>query len=170
MVVEWDHKIKLGMDRLKILIAPFARPLRNGKENPKNYPYWEVVIRNLHCNFDIFQIGKSGEKIFYNINDYFFDLSFSEIVDLVKGYDLFISVDSFLPHLCHYYNKTGIVIFSRSNPKLFGYPENINLLKDEKYLRNDQFGNWEDCEYLKESFIDPTIVIDTVSKWQIKNI
>ena len=43
-----------------ILIHPYAKPLKNGKENPKNYPYWEELISLIYE--PIIQIGVEGEK------------------------------------------------------------------------------------------------------------
>jgi len=45
-----------------ILISPYSRPLRNGKNNPKNFPYWREVVDLLKTKNDIVQIGVEGEK------------------------------------------------------------------------------------------------------------
>ena len=46
-----------------IVISPYSKKLRNGKENPKNYPYWEELIAWIQINvgFDIVQVGVEGE-------------------------------------------------------------------------------------------------------------
>ena len=93
------------------------------------------------------------------------NLSFNEIVRLINESDAWISVDSFLQHLCAYHRlKRGIVIFSQSDPKIFGYTRNINLLKDRKYLRDKQFWLWEQCEYNKEAFVTDEEVLKAVLK------
>ena len=43
-----------------ILIAPYAKKLHNGRENPKNYPYWEELISLI--DEPIVQIGVEGEQ------------------------------------------------------------------------------------------------------------
>jgi ADP-heptose:LPS heptosyltransferase len=100
------------------------------------------------------QIGASKDKPIAGITDFRQNLKLSEIIQLIKEYDTWISVDSFLQHLNHNYErKRGVVIFSQSNPDIFGYKENINLLKHKKYLREKQFWLWEQCEYNKDAFV-----------------
>ena len=47
----------------KIIISPFSRVLRNGKPNPKNYPYWPELIKLLReKNMCVVQVGFKGEE------------------------------------------------------------------------------------------------------------
>lgn len=158
---------------MKILISPYAQNLRNGKQNPKNFPYWEELISKLiDKGINVIQIGSAKDssiKYFSSnhIGSFEFkqNLKLNDIAVLVNECDLWISVDSFLQHLCAYYKlKRGIVIFSQSDPKHFGYPTNINLLKDKKYLRDKQFWLWEQCEYNKEAFVTAEDVYKAVLK------
>jgi hypothetical protein len=65
----------------------------------------------------------------------------------------------------HNYNrKQGVVIFSQSSPDIFGYKENVNLLKHKKYLREKQFWLWEQCEYNKDAFVTAEAVHAAVLK------
>jgi hypothetical protein len=57
------------------------------------------------------------------------------------------------------------VIWSQSNPLIFGHEENINLLKDKKYLRKEQFYLWEQCEYNKDAFVEPTTVLKHIKQF-----
>lgn len=86
-----------------------------------------------------------------------------DLREYIKGYNLFISVDNFFPHFCNHYGLTGIVIFSKSDPKIFGYHNNMNILGDEKFLRMDQFGLWESCDYVEEAFPPPEQVMAAVN-------
>ena len=147
----------------KIVISPYSRKLRNGKKNPKDYPYWnELVFELRKKHFFVVQIGVSGEDLIQGVDEVQFDKTYKEIEELLKGCYTFISVDNLLPHLAHAIKKSGIVIFARSNPKIFGYGENANFLKDTKYLRNDQFGTWEECDYIEESFISPNCILGII--------
>ena len=155
---------------MKIVISPFSnlKAMKDGKPHAKNYPHWQPLIKSLKLHHEIIQIGISGESIL--THDYRFDLKMSELEELIKNeMDLFISVDNFFPHMvnsCYEkYNKTGIVIFSRSNPEIFGYPQHINLLKSKEYLRRDQFIFWDQCEYIEEAFVSPAEIIKEVSKF-----
>lgn len=65
--------------------------------------------------------------------------------------------------------KKGIVLFAKSDPEIFGYPENINLLKDKKYLRWDQFGPWEATDFVEEAFFKPDRVMVELKALILKN-
>jgi hypothetical protein len=146
-----------------IVISPFSRKLLNGKPNAKNYAHWVELIKMLKAdNHRIEQIGITAEdKLVESIRS---NWDFGDLADLTNEADLFISVDNFFPHFCRKHCKKvkGVVIFTRSNPKIFGYDENTNILKDEKFLRKDQFGTWEKCDYLEEASEDPKIIYDRI--------
>ncbi len=153
-----------------ILISPYSKQMRNGKKHPKNYPveYWKKLI-SMIGNEKIIQIGSIGEDRL--ASDCRLGLPFSALKELVESCDLFISVDTFLPHMAHHYGKRGIVIFSQSDPNIFGYSENVNLLKDKKHLRKEQFWLWEQASYKENAFIKPELVYKKVIELQnnIKN-
>jgi ADP-heptose:LPS heptosyltransferase len=144
-----------------ILISPYAKPLRNGGNNPKNFPYWKEVVSGLNGE-EIIQIGVGDEKPISNKVKLKKNLSFAEIEELVKKCRVWVSIDTFLPHMAHHLGKPGVVIFGQSDPNIFGYPENKNLLVDRKYLRPDQFLIWEQAEYIKEAFVKPEVVVESI--------
>jgi ADP-heptose:LPS heptosyltransferase len=118
---------------MKILIC-------KGNPNAKSYPYWDELTGH---DIKVLE-GK---------------LSTQEIIDLVNWSDKWVSVDTFLPHFCAYHKlKPGIVIFAKSDPEIFGYKHNINLLKDRKYLRAEQFKWWKDEPINKEAFVSIDIL------------
>jgi hypothetical protein len=138
-----------------IIISPYSKSLRNSKENPKNYPYWEEVLKEI--KEPVIQIGIAGEKQL--CEDFRKNLSFDELRLLLKECRTWISCDSFFQHFAWKEGKRGIVIFSRSDPLIFGHPENVNLLKSRDLLTPYQFITWEEQEYVKEAFIEPSEVI-----------
>lgn len=141
-----------------IIISPFAQKLRNGKINPKNYPYWYELIDLLKKEgYEVIQVGVTGEEpLIYEFKQ---NMPLTELATLVSECDTWISVDSFFQHFCWDLKKPGIVLWGQSDPNIFGHPENINLLKDRKYLRPYQFHLWEQCEYNKDAFVDPIYVM-----------
>lgn len=141
-----------------IVIAPYAKPMLNGLRNPKEYPYWEELIKTLPGK--LVQIGMPWEK---QLVEDFRNLPFPALKELVKEMDFFISIDSFFPHFCHNYNRHGIVLWGPSDPKLFGYEENLNLLGDESYLRPRQFANWEEDVHNPYAFVRPEKVLEAVN-------
>lgn len=138
-----------------IIIAPFARKLLSGNQNPKNYPYWKELISLI--NEPIVQVGVEGEEQL--VENFQKNLSLYELKNLVNQSRTWISVDSFFQHFCWDLKKPGIVIFGQSDPLIFGHPENINLLKDRQYLRQQQFWLWDQCAYIKDAFVEPAEVL-----------
>lgn len=144
-----------------IIIAPYAQKLRNGKNNPKNYPHWKELIKLIKTvDKNIIQVGVKGEEQL--VPECRYNLSLVELTELVKQCDAWIGVDSFFQHFCWDLNKPGIVIWGQGDPNIFGHPENINLLKDRKYLRPNQFHIWEQCEYKTNCFVKPHEVMNSL--------
>ena len=138
-----------------IIIAPYAQKLRTGDNNPKNYPYWEELISKI--DEPIIQVGIEGEKQL--VEDFRTNLPIDELCTLLKECRTWIGVDSFFQHLAWREGKQGIVLWGPSDPLIFGHPENINLLKDRKYLAPNQFLWWEQTEHLAERFVEPDEVL-----------
>jgi len=138
-----------------LLIAPWCKKLINGKENPKNYPWWPELISLI--DEPIIQVGVAGELQL--VPDFRQNLSIAELTKLLSISRTWISCDSFFQHLAWDVGKPGIVLWSVSDPKIFGHPENTNLLKDRLCLAPNQFLWWEQTEYDKEKFVRPEQVI-----------
>lgn len=138
-----------------IIIAPYAQRLRTGKQNPKNYPYWEELIGLI--DEPIIQVGVVGEKQL--VEDFRINLPISELRRLLGECRTWIGVDSFFQHLAWDEKKPGIALWGPSDPLIFGHPENINLLKDRAYLAPNQFLWWEQTEHKDERFVKPEEVL-----------
>ncbi|MCX7699008.1 MAG: hypothetical protein N2114_06040 [Candidatus Goldbacteria bacterium] len=148
-----------------ILLVCWSKELRNGKPNPKNPPikWWEdlvFLLKEKNLNFILKQIGYGDEKKILNIDEYLWDKNIFDLVTEIKNCYTWISVDTYFQHWAWYLNKPGIVIWSQSDPEIFGHVENINLLKDKKYLRDNQFDLWENAEYNEDAFIDVKEVLN----------
>ena len=137
-----------------IIIHPFAKPLRNGKTNPKNYPYWKQLISMI--NEPIIQIGVEGEEQL--VYDFRKNLSIPELRKLIQECRIWIGVDSFFQHLAWDEEKSGIVLWSVSDPLIFGHPKNTNLLENRDNLSKNQFLWWEATEHNPSYFVKPEIV------------
>ena len=142
-----------------IIISPYSRVMRNGKPNPKNYPSWLHVIGGLKDQ-RIVQVGIPGEARM--VEDFRSGLSLVDLRTLLAECETWISVDNFFPHLAHHAAKPGVVLWGQSDPLVFGYPENRNLLKDRSHLRANQFDIWEAVEYNPLVFVEPQVVIQAV--------
>jgi ADP-heptose:LPS heptosyltransferase len=122
-----------------IIISPYAKALRNGNNNAKNYPFWKELISLI--DDDIVQVGVTGEIPL--VDDFRPNLNYSELCKLIRSSNTWISVDSYFQHLGWDIGCPGIVLWGTSDPNIFGHPENTNLIKDRKYLRGNQFLWWE---------------------------
>src|SRR3990167_4354712 len=114
---------------MNIIISPFSRKLRNGQLNPKepSLTWWSELIGSLkEKGYYIIQIGIDGENKLKDVNEYQFNLNLKELEKLTLFVDTFISIDNFAPHLAWLLNKPGIVIFSQSDPLIFGHELHIN--------------------------------------------
>lgn len=147
-----------------IIISPFAKQLRNGNKHPKNYPWWSEVIDSIEE--EIIQVGTENETQL--VSDFRKNLSINEMSKLISECKTWISVDSFMQHLGWYNKKYGIAIFAQSDPNIFGHSENVNLLKDRKYLREKQFWLWEQCEYNEDAFVKPQVVLEELKKFNVR--
>lgn len=139
-----------------IIIAPYAQKLRNGKLNPKNYPYWKELIALI--DELVIQVGVEGEEQL--VPDFRKNLPIQELRILIKECRTWISCDSFLQHLGWDENKKGIVLWGPSDPLIFGHPENTNLLKDRSCLVENQFIWWEATEHRNDRFVKPKEILE----------
>lgn len=148
-----------------VIISPYCRPLRNSKRNAKDYPWWNEVIEQLIPKYEIIQIGRKGEPLLSKIDQFKYDQSPEKLKVLVNECKFWMSVDNFFPHFCNTFTKKrGIVLFSMSDPKIFGYEHNINLLKDRYCLRPDQYNIWEAVEFNENLFVKPDIVVKYIEE------
>lgn len=141
-----------------ILIFPWSRMLPDGKPNPKNYPYWSPVVSFMKNLGECIQVSGSKEPgigCASRIND----AKLSRIGTLLAECHTWISVDSFVPHMAWTLKQPGVVIFGPSDPKIFGHPGNINLLKSPTFLRRWQFRHWNQIQPDPEAFVQPEDVL-----------
>ena len=145
---------------MKVLLSLASRKLRDKEgRNPKDYPYAKKLIELLHMkNVETVQV-RTNESEVLPAKEILSNLSLDELSKVILTCDSFIAVDNFIQHYATYLGKRGVVIFGQSDPLIYGYPQNINLLKDRKYLRPDQFGIWESVEFREEVFIPPENVV-----------
>jgi ADP-heptose:LPS heptosyltransferase len=150
------------MSQPLVLISPFSSKRRNGKPNAKNYPWWPEVVKGLRAaGVRTVQIGVEGEEEI-GADDRKVGLSFDQLRQLLDAVDGWVAVDNFFPHFAAYHGRGGVAIFAVSDPNLFGHTINTNLLKDRKFLRRDQYNNWQEIELNADAFIPPQEVVQKV--------
>ena len=143
-----------------IIIAPYAKKLMNGKTNPKNYPFWGELL--VMIDEPVIQVGVRGEEPL--VEDFRVDLPVRELRALIAECDTWIACDSFFQHLAWDTGKPGIVLWSVSDPKIYGHPENVNLLKNRDCLAPNQFLWWEQTEHDPNKFVEPRAVVEALAK------
>lgn len=144
-----------------IVINPSVQTPPSGIRNAKGYPYWTELVPLL--DDEIIQIGIPTDTQL--VNRFIPNMPFKVIKELLKECKYWITTDSFLPHLAHHIPKSGVVIFGPSDPKIYGYEENLNILKDRSYLRHDQFGTWDQCIFNADRFESAIIVANKIKEW-----
>lgn len=148
---------------MKIILFPFAKKMRVDKPHPKNYPHWVELVKLLNADgHQLLQLGVEGEDQL--VENFKKNLSYDVLCEEVKACDTWIGVDSFGQHLAWSLDKRGIALFGQSDPIIFGHEENVNLLKDRSYLREQQFWLWEQAEYNPDSFVTPDVVIKALNE------
>lgn len=162
---------------MNVVISPYSISREQDKNtekiiNPKNYPWWGVITAYLHNKgTSIIQIGLEGEELLCDCVDVFHKgLKLNKILNLLEQCDVWMSVDNFLPHLAQHLTpkKKGIVIFGQSDPLIFGYKDNINILKNRKYLRQQQFWLWSQTNYKEEVFVEPEVIMGILDNYLYK--
>ena len=138
-----------------ILISPYSKKLVNGKQNPKNYPCWKELIKLI--DEPIIQVGIDGEEQL--VPEFCKNLPIARLKELIAECRTWIGCDSFFQHLAWDCKKPGIVLWSVSDPLIYGHPENINLLKSRDYLANNQFLWWDFTKYNPDAFVKPKEVL-----------
>lgn len=173
LVEDWqkeeDRKSMEGYSLIEtkktILIFPWAKKLRNDeKRNPKDYPFWPELVKTLReKGFRVIQVSLSGEDTI-GADDLILDKPFKELSEMIKQCAFVITVDSMASHLSWYLKKKAVVLFGQSDPLIFGHSENLNLLKNRKYLRFDPFNIYEGLALRDKAFYSPDEVISKMKE------
>jgi len=146
-----------------ILISPWSRPTPEGKPSPKNYPHWPEVARALAASgHEVLQLSVSGEPDVPGCHARRDDVPLRAVEALIRASETWVSVDNFFHHLAWSVGKPGVAVFGLSDPDIFGHPENVNLIRDRRFLRKRQFGLWSQEPPRPEAFVVPGDVIAAV--------
>lgn len=151
-----------------ILISCWAKPLRSGGWNAKNpsKEWWYKIIKLLkEKGYMVWQCGQGAEIKLKFADRHLWDKDLWALAQDIKSCTAWASVDNFFHHFALLQcQKPGVVIWSQSDPEIFGHDKNINLLKDKQYLRPKQFELWENATYNKDAFVEPEEVIQAIEK------
>jgi len=146
-----------------IIISPYSfQP-----DHPKSYPFWDQLIPLLRAKYptsQLIQIGRKDEPHLIAVDDHLMGLPLRKIQELITGCRFWISGDNFLQHMVNaaVEQVRGVVLWGVSDPKLFGYGYNLNILRGTQYLRPDQFGVWPGFPKNNDVFERPEIVIERI--------
>ena len=143
-----------------IIISPYSKKMINGQMNPKNYPFWRELIPMIDDH--VVQVGIEGEEQL--TPDFRKNLPLSELQRLIDECKTWISCDSFFQHLAWVEKKRGIVLWSVSDPLIYGHPENVNLLKSRDCLCENQFLWWEFVKHDPAKFVEPEVVKEALDR------
>lgn len=124
-----------------IIVSARSRWLgKEGGASAKDYPYMQALCDlYIKDGYRLIQIGVGNEPKLTGC-EHVFDKHLLDIEKLLKDTGYFIAVDNFLHHMASAVGVTGMVLFGPSDPQVFGYPDQVNIIKDRSLLRPDQFG------------------------------
>jgi len=155
------QKFLLSFPRKVILIHPCAGKMNydTRKKLTPNKDWfndsWKKLVLMLSKEFDTIQIGGKDEKPIEGITTYLMGATgVRQTMALVKNALTYVSVDSFIGHVGPAVGKSGVVLFGRSNPYIFGHDLNVNVWMDGSCKFNDLFcgrphSYWGDNELFK---------------------
>jgi len=141
------------------MIKVIIQTKTNSAGKAKEWPFFEELISlNPEVNFvEVLIEGQNptkGAAAMYGTR--------KEILQELKDSDMFISIDSWLQHLASMQtDKLGLVIFSRSNPAIFGYPKFANVFENTKYFKSNPYEAWSPVDIMTEAFPSIEIVQKT---------
>lgn len=136
-------------DKKIVLLAPSA----SNREGPNNglmlsnktwdFKKWEQIVEHLQQQgFYVIQVGVKEDFKVDNVNEYFFDRKFGELVALIITSKFFLSLDTFFQHLCGVMGKRGIVVTPAHNDHAF-WPS-------ATYIIGKVSENFEHIKWLKD--------------------
>jgi len=139
----------------------------NGDDNPKAWPVSHVeALMNLAPEHDYRIVGAEGSAILQNPKITAVKGTRKELLDYIdKNVDLVIAIDSWIQHLVALNtSKPMIVLFSRSNPEIFGHKRSgvINLFESEDYFRSEPFYSWIGERVMPEALVSPEQVARSI--------
>jgi ADP-heptose:LPS heptosyltransferase len=89
---------------------------------------WKKLVSLLTKSFDVVQVGGKDEEPIEGVTTYLMGVtSVRQTMALLKTSLTYISVDSFISHAGAAVKKSGVVLFGRSNPFIFGHDLNTNI-------------------------------------------
>ena len=147
---------------MRVAVAPFAARLPSGIPNAKNWPWFKELFTMMPDD-EFIQLGTNGEDRIEGAAQFIQGFPLEKLEQVIRDCDTWLSVDSWLPHFCATMRlQSGVVIWGQSNPKIWGYKHNINLLKSKEFLREFQYAPWWDIPYNENAFISPEVVVDAL--------
>jgi ADP-heptose:LPS heptosyltransferase len=96
--------------------------------DPNSWVSFVKIFKAVHPDVRIVQLGGKDDKAIPGVDvSMVGQLDFSDSLKYLKGAVVHVDGDSGIVHARRLFNKPSVVIFGPTNPKYFGYPENVNL-------------------------------------------
>jgi len=91
------------------------------------YEHWVNLVNLLYNDFDVVQVGLPNERLINGAFDLRGKISFRQILALVMYCQTWVDIDSFLQHAGAAVKKPGVVLWGRTDPRIFGHALNANM-------------------------------------------
>jgi len=124
---------------MNIAIAPFSKINVPIPFNPKNWPFWGELVSVLKKQgHKITQFAVAGEPSF-GCHEFCVNAKMDKVKEILSKMDFCICVDTWLQHACNTLGIPCIVIWSVTDPEIFGYPHHVNLIGDKECFSENQY-------------------------------
>jgi ADP-heptose:LPS heptosyltransferase len=116
--------------------------MQNGKPNPKNWPYWfELISLLVSAGHHIEQCGEEHDTRI--CGSFIHRISMETVIEDLNRYDLCLCVDTWLQHAAVAAGVPAVVIWTATNPEVFGNAANINVVAESPRFAKDQYAKME---------------------------
>ena len=91
------------------------------------FEHWVNLTNLLYNDFDVVQVGMPNEQLINGALDLRGKISFRHLLALTLFCVTWVDIDSFLQHAGAAVKKPGVVLWGRTDPRVFGHTINTNM-------------------------------------------
>jgi len=91
----------------------------------------EQIIKKYKEEYYIVQVLRQGQYRLIGVDEYLQDIDIRQIFCFINEASIILCIDSFVQHAATALGKKAIVLWAATNPKILGYPTNINITSNK---------------------------------------
>lgn len=154
-----------------VMFAPYARNhnAAGGQMVPynlKSYPYWGPVVRAIRdAGLSVTQLGVDGDTML-DVDEFLLNRPMGDLRDRIARATLALSVDTWLHHAAHALGVPAVVVWTVTDPLVYGYRSHTNLIGSGESLTANQFGfmdaMWAGMKSTPPAYVTPAQIVKAV--------